>query len=284
MEQIDGDKVLRAMTDDGGFRVIVADTTETVRGALAAQKATGEVATWMGELLTGTILIRETMAPTNRVQSLLQGAGGRGVLVADSHPDGGSRALAQNPKGGRFALGDGAVLQVMRTLPSGAVHKGTVSVPDDRAVASAMMAYLHASEQVTSAIAMATVIEGGEVRAAAGYLVQLLPELSEADLALMTARLETIPPIEALLRDDATPEAILKGLLDPLPYTMLADSALRFQCRCDSERLRDTLSTLSNADLEELISEGKDLEIECDWCHAEYRFTVDEVRALIARN
>ena len=47
------DSVVRAITDDGAFRVITARTTETVRGAVAAQSAKGRAAKHFGELLTG---------------------------------------------------------------------------------------------------------------------------------------------------------------------------------------------------------------------------------------
>lgn len=275
------DTVLRAMTDDGGFRVVIARTTETVRAALTAQRAQGSVAKALGELTTGAILVRETMAPKNRVQAILQASPGGSVLVADSRPDGTSRALVQRVSGLELELGEASVLQVMRTLPTGAAHKGTVAVPDERSVSSAMMAYLHASEQVTSAIAMGVVMRDGEVIESAGYLVQLLPELTETDLALMTARLETIPTIDALLGEGASPTALLNRLLAPWPHTVLSESPLGFGCDCNSERLKNTLATLSAEDLESLIAEGQPLEIECDWCHTEYSFGVDEVRSLL---
>jgi molecular chaperone Hsp33 len=58
--------------------------------------------------------------------------------------------------------------------------------------------------------------------------------------------------------------------------------AVRYQCRCDSQRLRATLGTLPPQELESLIAEGKDLEIECDYCHVEYRFPVAELKSLLA--
>src|SRR5689334_18533913 len=84
----DQDTVLRAITDDGAFRVITAVTTHTVRGAAEAQGVVGQTARYFGDLLTGAVLYRETMAPDYRVQGIVKGAGGKGSLVADSHPSG----------------------------------------------------------------------------------------------------------------------------------------------------------------------------------------------------
>lgn len=275
--------MVRAITDDGSFRVVALRTTDTVRGVVAAQRVTGDVARWLGELVTGAILVRETMAPDLRVQCILQSAKGRDALIADSHPDGGARGLVQRTPGGSLVLGHGSVLQVMRTLPRGGAHKGVVQVEGDGGVSASLMAYLLESEQVSSAIAVGTVMDGDTVVAAGGYLVQLLPELKEAQLAVMTARLEDFPPVDALLRDaDTTPQKLLEELLYLMPYAIVGEGATRFQCRCDSAKLRETLRTLPAKDIQEMIDEGKDLEIECDYCHTEYRFPVGELRALLA--
>src|SRR5512146_832241 len=113
-----GDSVLRAITNDGAFRVVVARTTDTVRGAVGAQRGSGMTARHFGDLLTGSVLYRETMAPQLRVQGVLRGAQGKGSLVADSHPSGMTRGLIQLPRDGAdVAMDDGALLQLMRTMP-----------------------------------------------------------------------------------------------------------------------------------------------------------------------
>src|SRR5216110_1248696 len=107
------DTALRAFTDDGAFRVIAVRTTDTVREAIRAQKATGAVARLFGELLTGGILIRQTMSPDLRVQAILQGDDPKNRMVADAHPDGTSRGLVQ--LGGatkEMAIGRRGLLQV----------------------------------------------------------------------------------------------------------------------------------------------------------------------------
>lgn len=266
------------MTNDGGFRVMTAVTTETARGVLDAQRVEGEVARTLADLVTGTVLVRETMSPGYRVQGIVHGAARTGTLVADSHPDGGSRGLVQRAP----RLGSGASVELMRTLPNGGVSRGIVAMPADGAISSALMAYLQESEQVVSMVAAGAVFEGGRLVAAGGYLVQLLPELPEAMLAIMTARLEDFPSIEAILRDGSTPENMMEELLYGMPYTQLADSPLRYQCRCDTTRLLASLATLPRAEVEEMVDAGQALEIRCDYCATEYRIEPAQLRGLLA--
>ncbi|MEO6417998.1 MAG: Hsp33 family molecular chaperone HslO, partial [Polyangiaceae bacterium] len=89
------DRALRAMTDDGAFRVITVDATATVRAILAAQKVPANMARLFGELVVGAILIRETLSPELRIQTILQGDDGRSRMVTDAQADGTTRGLLQ---------------------------------------------------------------------------------------------------------------------------------------------------------------------------------------------
>src|SRR5690606_20665013 len=103
------DVVLRAITNDGAFRVMVARTTCMVREAIERQAAVGESARAFGDLLTATVLFRETMAPQLRVQGVLRGAGGSGTLVADSQAGGSTRGLVQlRPGKPQIDVGEGS--------------------------------------------------------------------------------------------------------------------------------------------------------------------------------
>src|SRR5262249_52329170 len=144
------DTVLRAITDDGAFRVIAADTTATVRGALAAQQPDGaELVRIFADLLTGAVLVRESMAPDNRLQAILQGDDPRARMIADTHPDGSARGLVQLPADTKsMPLGKRGMLQVARTLHNGQLHQGVVQVPAGTpTISSAFMAYMQESEQ-----------------------------------------------------------------------------------------------------------------------------------------
>ena len=61
MESIAPDHVIRALTDDGSFRVLTVRSTNLCREAIARQTVSGDTARHFGDLLTGTVLVRETM-------------------------------------------------------------------------------------------------------------------------------------------------------------------------------------------------------------------------------
>ncbi|MEO8875997.1 MAG: Hsp33 family molecular chaperone HslO [Polyangiaceae bacterium] len=286
-----GDQVKRALTDDNAFRVITVDATATVRGAIAAQKVNGGVARMFAELLVGAILVRETMSPDLRVQVILQS--GDGVLptwrmIADAQPDGLTRGLVQlknRPETEAFSLGEGARLQVARTLHNGAIHQGVVEAAEAGGISGALMAYMQASEQVASMIAVGVHMENGEIAKAGGYIVQLLPELEEGPLAIMTERLHHFDSIEKLLANGgAEPAVLMSELLYGMPYAEVGSGTVHFGCNCNRERILATLATLPRADVQELLASGAPVEMTCDYCGTDYAVEPAVLQGLIDPN
>ncbi len=282
------DRVVRAMADEGTFRIVAARTTGAVQGVVDAQSAKGKEAELLGEIATAAVLYRETMAPSLRVQCIVRGAEGSGTLIADSHPDGWVRALLQHKagKGPLRLTGEGALIQLMRSLPNGALHQGTVAIPDDGSIASGMMSYMELSEQVLSMIAFSTVLadDGKTVRAAGGYLVQLLPEVRDARgvLLLMSERMKDFVDIaDRLVATDAAPEHLVEEILYGMPFTYLERSAVRFGCNCSLERVIASLGTLGRKDIEELVSSDEVLDLHCEYCGSDYQVSPEELRGML---
>jgi molecular chaperone Hsp33 len=270
------------MTDDGAFRVITVRSTDTVREALARQGAHGGLGRQLAELLTGAVLVRETMAPEQRLQALWLGPDGKRRLVADTHPDGGTRGLVQGATGSSEPLPGGSTLELQRTLYTGALHRGMVQVPEGSTVSKALMTYMAGSEQVASMIAVCCAMDGDAVVAAGGYIVQLLPEVGRAPLAIMAERLADFEDVEALLRAcDAQPRPILQEILYGMPHTELEERPLCFKCRCSNLRVMTSLTTLGRQELQSIIDAGQVLDLTCDYCGHPYRVSPAQLGGLL---
>ncbi len=268
------DGVLRAMTDDGAFRVMVARTTETARAVVEAQQVDGFAAHQLGEAVTAAGLVRETMAPGQRVQVIL-GDGAGSLVVGDAWPEGRTRGLAQvkdRARGNDHAVG--ANWRVARALPRGGSHSGVVEAPRNGGLDGALATYFARSEQVETFLAVACVTDlsgSDSVRAAFGYVIQLLPELTEPPLQSMRTRLAEFGDLSTWLRsrgDD--PQQILDALLVGCAYTPLATSPVMFGCHCSRERAIGAAAALGADDLRQLIAKAETLRIHCDYCRELY--------------
>ena len=285
------DQVLRAMTIDASFRVITAITSNTVGEIVHRQNPPTSEVEHLGELVAGTILVRETMSPNLRVQGILRGAKSTGTLVADSHPDGSARGLVSILHGAAsLDMGDGATLTMMRSLPGGRNHQGIVALKNttlgkalrrSSQVSDALMSYMDESEQVRSMIDVSCVIRDNNVLVAGGYIVQLLPELKESQLMIMTERLTEFPSMASLLSSGHEAAHVLNELLYGMPYSLLSDSPLRFECKCSHMGVIACLATLNSDEIKRLISEGEPPTISCEFCGAEYSVTIEQLHELL---
>jgi len=278
-----GDRVTRAMTSDGAFRVIAAITTDTVTQAARAQGLSGGDALKLAELITGAVLLRETTSPGRRVQILMRDRHG-GVLVADAMPDGTNRGIVNPGAADAVIRADGdTTMQVSYTMRNGALHQGLVAVPAGSDLSTALMRYMQQSEETVSVISVMALADGADgLAAAGGYVVQLLPEAERPALRAMTRHLDALDSLDRLLAGPVTSSRdLVSRLLVGFEHDELADSPLTFGCTCSEERVLDGLARLAPEDVASLLDSESPLEVRCDACGRRYEIDPDELRYFI---
>lgn len=263
------DHALRTMGTEGNFRIIVASTRETASGVLDVQSPSPQSRGLLADLITASVLLRLTMSPDYRLQTILQNRR-VGRLVGDSHPDGITRGLVQKFTDEPLTTGESTHLSVHRTLYGGDTHEGVVRTSEEQSLADAVTGYLHRSEQITSVVDIDHRFDGDELTFAGGYIIQLVPddgEPDQTDLALMTARLENLPGIAKLFDNcDGDTADVAEMLYGPLEFESLATNDFHVGCVCSPERVMRALGTLSDTDRADLADSDEPLQVDCDYC------------------
>lgn len=283
------DRVLRAVTFDGSFRVIAVRTTDLVREAFSIHAESGAPmrdARAFADMLTGAIIVRETMAPGQRLQAVLSREG-VGQIVVDSKPTGEGSApvrglVNRKDEGGPAILGEDAILKVMRSLPRGRLHQSIVEASAD-GMDKALMHYMQTSEQVVAMLGISTVFAGDKVVASGGYLVQLLPECTDGPLAVMTERLahDFADLDRFVLTHDADPHKLKDELLFGMDHEVLADEPLRYGCDCSEERVLGAVATLGRDELSDMVARGEVIGLTCEYCRTAWNLGPDRLRTLL---
>ena len=271
------------MTNDGAFRVIAIGSTELSQAAAATHELSWASAGLMAELLTASILVRQTMSPSQRLQVFLRSADSAAVM-ADSYPDGLTRGLwSQEDPDAAVLFGPDTQLQVIRVLHNQELHQGFVATRLGSNVSEAVTDYMMSSEQISTRVHIGVRLDAeGAVESAGGYIVQLLPEATEEGTRELEAHLDSLDPIESMLEklgDD--PMAILERILAPYEYTVLDTRTPFHGCLCSESRILGALSTIGEADLRELVAEGGFLPMRCDYCNTTYQIGTEQIRALL---
>ena len=288
-------RLVRGLAGDGAFRVIAAETTDAVEEARRRHGLSPTATAALGRALTGAALLAFLLSktPRERVTLKIEGEGPLGHLVAEAGVDGRVRGYVGHPEAdvplsekgkldvGRL-IGPGE-LRVMRSLPNGEIYDSSVPLVSGE-IAEDLAHYLLKSEQIPSAVLLGVrVSPEGPVEAAGGMVVQVLPGAPEEAIARLEENLKDLPGFSALLKEKGLTGAVrevLKGL-DFEPTDLGEGVQVRFACRCDREKARDSLRFFGPEELREMAEEGG-AEVVCRWCGEVYRFSPEELRALIA--
>ena len=150
-------------------------------------------------------------------------------------------------------------------------------------IAEDLTYYFATSEQTPSAVALGVLMapEGGTVLCAGGLIVQLLPFATDDVISALENKINNMEPITEMLKRGNTPEDILHLLFDDMGLQINDRMNAEFKCDCSKEKVSKAIMSIEAKDIEEMINEGKDIEVNCHFCNTSYKFTPEELSILL---
>ena len=141
--------------------------------------------------------------------------------------------------------------------------------------------YLTESQQTPSAVGLNVLLDDEDkVKVAGGFLLQVLPNAKEEEIARFENASKKCLLFPTLLESEDPIEALLSAIYGDEPFKRLSEEELRFQCDCSRELL-NALASLPASDLEEMKDEDHGAEITCQFCQTHYHFDENDLEELI---
>ena len=122
------------------------------------------------------------------------------------------------------------------------------------------------------------------VRQAGGFIVQVMPFIEENVLAKLEENISKISSVTAMLDKGCIPEQILEEVLEGFDVEFTDTLSTQFYCNCSKERVEKAIVSIGKRDIQEMIDDGKDIEVNCHFCNTQYAFTVEELKQIIKRS
>ncbi len=183
------------------------------------------------------------------------------------------------------AVGQG-ILSVIKDMGMKEPYNGQ-TVLQTSEIAEDLTYYFATSEQVPSSVGLGVLMErDNTVKQAGGFIIQLMPFADDAVITALEQRLSEVQSVTAMLDAGNTPEMILEQLLDGLDgakLEVLDRVPTRFYCNCDKKRVEKAIISVGKKDIQEMIQDGKEIEVKCHFCNAAYIFSVDELKDIYQR-
>ena len=142
--------------------------------------------------------------------------------------------------------------------------------------------YFAQSEQTPTACALGVLVDRDlSVKVAGGYLIQLLPGAPEETISMVEAGIQKAGAVTAMLEQGMSPEDILGVVLGDLGVVFMETTEVEYRCYCSRERVTAALISLGKKELTEIMEEGQNFPVECQFCDTVYEFTPDDVAAIL---
>lgn len=287
---LSGDHYLRAISSAGGMRILVCSCADLAREVAVKQEASPPVSIALGRGLAAGVLMGGLLKGEQRIALKFEGNGPLGKLIVEAEGDGAVRAMAGNP--GALVepvadnwnipalLGRAGFLTVAKDMGKGGQpYQGTVQLQSSE-IGADLAWYLTESEQIPSAVGVGVTLDAdGHVDRCGGFLLQALPRADEAEISGVMARLQTLPPISALLAAGGT-DLLLETIMGEIPHTRLETRPVFFRCGCSRQKVERALYSLGAAELADMRTRDGSAEVRCEFCREAYRFTAEELHAI----
>ncbi|WP_346937217.1 Hsp33 family molecular chaperone HslO [Clostridium sp.] len=287
------DKLIRATAKDGQVRIIAAITTELVNEATKTHECMPTASAALGRMLTGGVLMGAMLKnDTDSLTIQIDGGGEAKGITVTAHNNGSVKGYIGNPKidlplnekgklevGG--AIGKNGYLKVIKDMGLKEPYVGQVPIYTGE-VGDDIAYYFTVSEQTPSAVALGVLVDTDlSIKAAGGFIIQMMPGASEFLADIITYRLEEIPSVTSMIEKGMTIEEILEFVFEDMDLKIYDSLVPEYKCDCSRERVERVLMSIGKDDLQEIYDDGKTEEILCHFCNKTYDFKPEDIKKIL---
>ncbi len=285
-------KLVRCITSDGLVMATAVDTTDIVKKAEEIHSTSAVVTAALGRLLTAASMMGNMLkSEGNSLTLRLSGNGPVGSVIAVSDYKGNVRGYVSNPvveiplnQKGKLdvagAVGREGNLYVIKDLGLKGPYNGCIPIVSGE-IAEDITSYYATSEQIPTVCALGVLVNPDlSVKAAGGYIIQLLPAAGDDTIDLIEKSMKDIKPVSSMIADGMSPFDIIKSALKEFEVEELYEENVEYRCTCSKKRIENALITLGKEELNKMANELPKIEVKCHFCDKVYNFTPLEIKKL----
>lgn len=282
---------LAVLSDDGLVRGYFLNSKELVQQAFDYHKTAPVVTAGLGRLLTAASIMGKTLKNKNDLLTLqIEGDGPVGTLLATAGYDGQVKGYAGHtivdiplkPNGKldvSGSIGNG-FLTVLRDNGEGEPYVSRTELISGE-IAEDITNYYATSEQTPTVCALGVLVDRDySVKAAGGFLLQLLPGYDDEVVDRLEKSLEKVKNVSSMFEHTSNLK-IAETLFEGIPFHVTDEWDAEYYCNCSRERTEKVLISLGRKELASIIADEKPIEICCHFCDKKYSFDVDDMKKLL---
>lgn len=286
------DYIIRGMAADHQVRFFAASSRNLVEEARKRHDTSPVATAALGRLLTaGAMMGTMCKNDTDVITIQIKCSGSIGGLVVTADAKANVKGYVYNKdvmlppsKAGKLDVGkalDLGVLTVIKDLGLKEPYSGQTHLVSGE-IAEDLTYYFATSEQIPTSVALGVLMnKDNTVRQAGGFIIQMMPFAEDGLIATLEDRLKEFSSVTSHLDAGETPEDMMKKLFEGYDIDIEDKIPTQFYCNCSKERVSKAVISVGKKDLQEMIQEGKPIEVNCHFCNSHYTFTVEEMEEML---
>lgn len=287
------DRIVRAISADGMVQAAAISSRDLVERARQIHRTLPVGTAALGRALSGCAMMGNALKGHGASLTLqIKGGGPLGTVLAVSDPEGNVRGYVTNPqvdlplrKDGKLdvgsAVGSEGTITVIKDLHMKEPYVGTIDLLGGE-IAEDIAGYFVESEQIPTACGLGVLVDRDQsVKAAGGYLIQLMPGADEDTICKVEGGIMAAGNVSAILDRDDDPEHLLREVMSDFDLKILETTPVEYRCYCSRQRVERALISLGKDELESILREQGGCELNCQFCDEVYRFSAEELEELL---
>jgi len=288
------DYLIRATSKNKQIRAFACTTKETVEFSRQAHNTSPVITAGLGRLLSAGLMMGAMLKGEKDLLTLrVEGNGPAKGMIVTANSKGNVKGYAMEPQimlppnaSGKLdvggAIGSGT-LQVIKDMGLKEPYVGKTELVSGE-IAEDLTYYFANSEQVPSAIGLGVLMNrDNTVKQAGGFIIQLMPDAEEETIEILEKNITTIQSVTNMLDEGKSPEELLETVFGELGLDVLDKEEVSYQCDCSRKRVEKALVSIGAKELKEMISEEKEIEVNCHFCNKNYTFSVVELKEMLRK-
>lgn len=294
-------KIVKFLAYEGKVCVVCCDTTDLVENARKIHDLTPTTTAVLGRVLTiasmmGVTSIKEV---GDKITIQINGKGPVGQIVAITNLEEQNKVVVKGyvqcknvelplneigkiDVGG--AVGTDGYLNIIKQMNmSNQNYNGLVPLITGE-IAEDFTEYFAKSQQKPTVVALGVLVNKDGVKAAGGYMIQLMPDATEQEIVKIENAINNAPSISQMISENKSLEEIARTITGDEDILILAQELkMEYECDCEKEKFEKGLISIGKEELQKILNDDGKADIVCHFCNKKYHFSKEDLEDLLSQ-
>ncbi|KXB43652.1 hypothetical protein HMPREF3188_01434 [Tissierellia bacterium KA00581] len=291
-------KILRCIDECKSMRFFFAFTDDLVKDFNKLQKPSVATTVEMGKVLTmNALLYSDLNTKDDSIDIKLKTNGKCGLIISKLYNESFITGYLENKditeydkiyknnETSKDFIGDSGILVITKDLGLKNPYIGKTNITSKN-LSEDFSNYFSSSNQTNTSVFLDVKILKDSFLSF-GYMIELLPDYTKKDISQFKIYSDMFKEeLENYIKGDFKENSFydyISSILKIFKIKVTEEKIIHYKCSCSDEKIDNMLLNLGKKELDDIIKEGKEIEISCNFCSKKYKRSIEEIKNILKK-